>query len=120
MPGDLLRAALRRDVLGAGERGAAALAGEAQQVLGDLRDGASRALLPRGVGGRVDHHLADDPPARVVGFTAADEEVRQRLGEGDRAGLRAVAVEVAQGRADAATVPDRPRQLQRAASGPAC
>jgi hypothetical protein len=44
--------------------------------------------------------------------------VRQRLCDDDRSGLRAVVVEVAQGRPDAASVVNGPRQLGGAPAGP--
>jgi hypothetical protein len=50
-----------------------------------------------------------------MGLAALDEQARERLGDEDRLGLGAVRVEVAQGGADPATVPDRPGKLRRAA-----
>ncbi len=64
--GDLLGPALCGDVLGASQRRASALSGQVQQVLGDQRDRAPCALLPWGVGRRLDDHLAHHAPARVV------------------------------------------------------
>jgi hypothetical protein len=104
--GDVLGATLGGDVLGAGQRRAAAPAREAEQVLDHLGDGAARAFLPRRVGGRVYDDLTDDPPARVVGLAAGDEEVRERLGDDDRVALRPVLIEVAQCRGDVATLSD--------------
>jgi hypothetical protein len=109
--GDLLRAALGGDVLGAGERGAPALVGQVAQVLGDERDGAARAPLPRRVGGGVDDDLADDAPPGVARLAAADEEARERLGDEVRVGLGAVGIEVAQRLADAAAAADRAGEL---------
>jgi hypothetical protein len=53
-------------VLGARKRGATALGGEAEQILGDPGNGAAGALLPGCVGSRVDHDPADGPPTGVV------------------------------------------------------
>ena len=47
----------------------------------------------------------------MMRVAAINEEVRHRLGQDDRLGLRAVDVQVLQGIADAPAVPDRPRQL---------
>jgi hypothetical protein len=111
--GDLLGPSLRGDVLSASERRAAALLGQAQQVVGDERYGPSGAFLPRRVGGRVDHDLADDSPARVMRVAAGDEKARQRLGDASRSGFGGVVVEMAQCRADAAAVVNRSRELER-------
>jgi hypothetical protein len=55
----------------------------------------------------------------VVGLAARNQEARERLGQDDRAGLRAVGIEVAQGRGDVAPVSDDPRELLRRSARPA-
>ncbi len=93
--GDLLGAAARSDVLGAHERRASGLSGERDQVVGDQRHRSPRASLPRRVGGRIHDHLADHPPARVVGIAPRDEKSCERLCHPERPWLGAVAVEMA-------------------------
>jgi hypothetical protein len=53
-------------VLGPGQRCAPAVAGEADEILGDQPYGSPRAFLPRRIGRRVDDNLSDDPPAGVM------------------------------------------------------
>ncbi len=105
-------------MLSPGQRRATRLRREGQQILGNAWDRATGTFLPGCVGCRVDHDPADDPPAGVVGFAAVDEEMRERLGKNGRSGLRAVSVQVAQGRPDAASIPHGPRQLGGAPAGP--
>ena len=88
------------------------------QVLGNLGDGAAGAFLPGRVGGGVHHHPADGPPAGVVRLAAIDEEMGERFGQDDRPGLRAVVVEMTQGRPHAPPVANGARQLRGAPAGP--
>jgi hypothetical protein len=115
---DALGAALGGDVLHLVQAGVPALRAEAQQVLGDVGDRPPRALLPRGVGRRVDDDLADDPPAGVARLAARDEELRDGVGDDLRPGLGAVLVEVAQRLGDAAAGGDGPGQLGGGAVAP--
>ncbi len=64
--GDLFGTTLSRYVLSASQLRSAPATREVDQVLGDQRHGAPRALLPRCVGRRVDNHLTDDSPACMV------------------------------------------------------
>ena len=91
---------------------------EAQQVCCHQRDRAPRALLPRRIGGGLHDDLAHDAPAGVMGFTARNQEARERLRQELRVGLEAIRVEVAQRLADAATAIDGSRQLSRRGPGP--
>ena len=57
MPGDLLGATARGEMLGAVQRRPALFGGELEQVLRDERDGAACAAFPRRVGGGVHDDL---------------------------------------------------------------
>jgi hypothetical protein len=72
--GDLLGAALGGDVLGAGERRPAMVAGKPEEIFGHQRYRAPRAPLPRRVSRRIDDNLAHDPPTSVVRIAAGNEE----------------------------------------------
>jgi hypothetical protein len=109
--GDLLRAALGSDVLGAPERRATTLTGQVQQITSDERHCPAGTLLPWRVGGRIHHDLTNDTPARVMGVAASDEEARERLGNGYCPRLGSVAVEMAQCGAHVAPVVNRSREL---------
>ena len=111
--GNLLRAALGSDVLGAPERRAATLTGKVQQITGHERHCSAGTLLPRCVGGRIHHDLTNDSPARMMGVAASDEKARERLGNGGCPRLGSVAVEMAQCGAHVAPVVDRSRELHR-------
>ena len=87
MPRHLLGAAARREVLGAMQRRASVLSGEAQQVGRHDRDRAARALLPWCIGSGLDDDLAYDAPARVVRLAARDQEARERLRQDGSIGL---------------------------------
>lgn len=115
--GDLLGTALSGDVLSARQRRAPALSGEAQQIVGDQRNGSARTFLPRCVGGRADDHLTNGSPPRMVRVTAGDEKPCQRFGQADRSWFCAVPIEVAQCSAHAATLIHRPDELKRSPSG---
>jgi hypothetical protein len=113
--GDLLGAALGRDVLCAREWGAPGVTRAADEVLGDQRDGPSGTFLPGRVGLGVDDHLTHDPPTGVARVTAGDEKPRQRLCHFDRVGLGPMTVEMAPRCADAPALVDRSGEL---AGGP--
>ena len=110
--GDLLRAALGGDVLGARELRAAAGSGEVQQVTGYERHCPAGTLLPRSVGGRIHHDLTNDSPACMMRVAASDEKARERVGNGGCPRLGSVAVEMAQCGAHVAPIVDRSRQLR--------
>lgn len=111
MHGDLLGAPLGGDVLGARQRRAPAVAGEADEVLGDQPHGSPRAFLPRRIRRRVDDNLTDDAPSGVVGVTTGHEKPGERLGDSRRPGLGAVAVEMPQRGAHTTAVLDRSGKL---------
>ncbi len=111
MDGDLLRPTLRGDVLSVGQQRPASIAAEADEILGDERNRASRALLPRRVGRGVDDHLPDDSPAGVMGIATRHQEPRECVRHILGFGLGAVDVEMAQRGADVSAVVNRPRQL---------
>jgi hypothetical protein len=98
-------------MLGPGERRAAAFADQAQEVLGDLGHRPPGAPLPRGVGGRVDDDLTDDPPTLVMGFAAGDEEVGKRLRDDDAPRLGSMDVQMTEGLRDSPAASDRPGEL---------
>ena len=81
--GDLLGPVARRQMLGAVQRCTALLGRELQEVGGDQRDRAPRALLPRRVGSRLHDDLAHDARAgNAARFTAAPTRApRRRLDE---------------------------------------
>jgi hypothetical protein len=85
--GDLFDATLGGDMLSARQLRAPTIAGKADEVRGDQRHGAARALLPRRVGRRVDDYLTDDSPSRVVRVAARNEKPGERLSHPQRLGL---------------------------------
>jgi hypothetical protein len=109
--GDLLRAALGGDVLGARELRSAALSGQVQQITRYEWHSSAGALLPRCVGGRIHHHLTNDSPARMMGVAASDEKARERLGDTGCPRLGSMAVEMAQRGAHVAPVVNRSSEL---------
>jgi hypothetical protein len=111
--GDLLRAALGGDVLGACELRAATLSGKVQQITGNERHCPAGTLPPRSVGGRIHHDLTNDSPARMMGVAASDEKARERLGNGGCPRLGSVGVKMTQCGIDVAPVVDRSRELHR-------
>jgi hypothetical protein len=115
---ELLGAAPGSDVLGPVQRRAPLGLREPQQVLGDQRDRAPRALLPGRVGGGLDDDLAHDAPARMMRFAAGDQEAGERLRQDRRVGLCAVGVEEAQGFADGTPVLDLACEFSCPAAGP--
>jgi len=92
--GDLFGPSLGGDVLSVHQLRAPTVAGEADQVAGDERDGTPGAFLPRRVGGRVDDDLTDHTPTRVMGIAAGNEKPRQRLCHLHRSRFGAMAVQM--------------------------
>jgi len=117
MPGDLLGAAARGEMLGAVQRRPALFGGELEKVLRDERDGAACAAFPGCVGGGVHDDLTHDAPAGVMGLAAGDEEAREGFCQDRSVRFVAARVEMAQRLADVAAVFDGPRQLPRGAAG---
>ena len=81
MKSDLFGAPLGGDVLGVGQLRPPAVAGERDEILGDHRYRASRTLLPRRIGRRVDDHLADDSPTGVMRVATRNKKPRERVGQ---------------------------------------
>ena len=94
MNSDLFSAPLGGDVLGVGQLRPPAVAGERDQILGDHRHRASRALLPRRVGSRVDDNLTDDSPTSVMRVATRNKKPRERVGQSRGSGLGCVDVEM--------------------------
>ena len=94
MNGDLFGAALSGDMLSARQLRATTVAGEADEVLGYKRYRPPRALLPRGVGRRVNDDLTDDSPTRVVRIATRNQKPRQRLRHPKRTRLERMSVQV--------------------------
>ena len=117
MPGDLLGAAARGEMLGAVQRRPALFGGELEKVLRDERNGAACAAFPGGIGGGVHDDLTHDAPAGVMGLAAGDEEAREGFCQDRSVRFVAARVEMAQRLADVAAVFDGPRQLPRGAAG---
>ena len=92
--GDLFGAALSGDMLSTRQLGAPAVASKTDEIFGYQRYRATRALLPRRVGRRVDDDLPNDSPTRMVRIAARDEKPRQRLRDPQRSRLGPVAVQV--------------------------
>ncbi len=81
MSRELFGSALSGDVLGTRQLSPPGRSGERNEIVGDHRHSASRALLPRRIGSGVDDHLADDSPAGVMGIATRDKKPRERVGE---------------------------------------
>jgi hypothetical protein len=110
---DLFRAPLCGDVLGAGQLRAPTVAGKGDEILGDHRYRASRALLPRRVGRRVDDNLTDDSPTGVVRVTTRNKKPRERVGHPVGSGLGCVDVQMPKRGTDLPAVLHRPGQFPR-------
>jgi hypothetical protein len=91
---DLFGAPLGGDVLGVGQLRPPTVASECDEILGHHRYRASRTLLPRRVGRRVDDNLTDDSPASVMRVTTRNEKPRERVGHSMGSGLGCVDVEM--------------------------
>lgn len=91
---DLFGAPLGGDVLGVGQLRPPTVAGEGDEILGDHRYRASRALLPWRVGRRVDDNLTDDSPTSVMGVTTRNQKPRERMSHPMSFGLGRVDVQM--------------------------
>ena len=91
---DLFGAPLGGDVLGVGQLRAPTVAGKGDEILGDDRYRAARALLPWRVGRRVDDNLTDDSPTSVVRVTTRNKKPRERIGHPIGSGLGCVDVQM--------------------------
>jgi hypothetical protein len=110
---DLFGAPLCGDVLGVRQLRPPTVAGECDEILGDHRHGASRTLLPRRIGRRVDDNLTDDSPTSVMRVAARDKKPRERVGHSFGSGLGCVDVEMPQRGTDVPAVVYRPSQFLR-------
>jgi hypothetical protein len=79
--GNLFGTALSGDVLGTRQLSPPGRSSERDEVVGDHRHSATRALLPGRIGSRIDDHLADDSPAGVMRIATCDKKPRERLGD---------------------------------------
>ena len=107
---NLFGSALRGDVLGLWQQGAARASGKRDEVVGDRRHRASCTPLPWRVGRRIDDHLADDSPAGVMRITARNKESRESFGDLLGFGIGRVAVEMPQRCVDVAATVHGPCQ----------
>jgi hypothetical protein len=78
---DLFGSALSGDVLGVRQLRPPGASCEGDQIVGDHRYSASRALLPWRVGCRIDDDLADDSPAGVVRIASRDQKPGKCVGD---------------------------------------
>jgi hypothetical protein len=92
--GYLFGSTLSGDVLGARQLSPPGRCAQCNEVVGDHRHSASRALLPRRIGSRIDDHLADDPPASMMRIATCDQKPCERLGDLLGVGLVPVDVEM--------------------------
>jgi hypothetical protein len=111
MGGDLFSSALRSDVLRLRQPGAPGGSSEGEEIVGDHRYRAPRALLPWRVSGRIDDHLADDAPAGVMRVTTRDEKPCERVGDPLGVGVGSVDIEVAKRGRDLVTTIHSPCQV---------
>jgi hypothetical protein len=94
--GDLLGTTLGGDMLGAGQRRPATIAGEPEEIFRYQGYRAPRTPLPRRVSRRIDDNLTHDSPTGMVRIAARNQETGQRLGYTDSSGLGPVTVQVPQ------------------------
>ena len=94
MRGNLFGSALSGDVLGTRQLSPPGRSSERNEIVGDHRHSASRALLPRRIGSRIDDHLADDSPAGVMRIATCDKKPREGLGHLLGVGLGPVDIEM--------------------------
>ena len=94
MNSDLFGAPLGGDVLGVGQLRPPTVAGQCDEILGDHRYGASRTLLPRRIGCRVDDNLTDDSPTSVMRVATRNKKPRERVGDSIGSRLGCVDVEM--------------------------
>jgi hypothetical protein len=90
-------------MLGMSQLGSPGGSSKGDEIVGDHRYSASRALLPWSVCGRIDDDLPDDSPSGVMRVAACDQKPRERIG--DPLGLRIgrVKIEMPQRGTDVAT-----------------
>jgi hypothetical protein len=110
---DLFGAPLGGDVLGAGQLRPPTVACEGDEILGDHWHRASRALLPRRVGRRVDDNLTDDSPTSVMRVATRNKKPRERIGHSIGSRLGGVDVQMPQCGTDVPAVVHRPGQFPR-------
>jgi hypothetical protein len=91
---DLFGAPLGGDVLGVCQPRPPTVARQGDEVLGDHRYRASRALLPWRVGRRVDDNLTDDSPTSVMRVATRNKKPRERIGHRLGSGLGCVDVQM--------------------------
>ena len=94
MRSDLFGSALSGDVLSTRQLGPTGRSSECNEIVGDHRHSASRTLLPRRVGSRIDDHLADDSPAGVMRIATCHKKPREGLGDLLAVGLGPVDIEM--------------------------
>jgi hypothetical protein len=78
--GDPFGAPLGGEVLGVGQLRPPTVASKGDEILGDHRYRASRALLPWRVRRRVDDNLTDDSPTSVMRVATRNKKPRERIG----------------------------------------
>jgi hypothetical protein len=91
---DLFGAPLGGDVLGVRQPRPPTVASQGDEVLGDHRHRASRALLPWRVGRRVDDNLTHDSPTSVMRVATRNKKPRERSGHRIGSGLGCVDVQM--------------------------
>jgi hypothetical protein len=91
---DLFGAPLGGDVLGVGQLRPPTVAAKGDEILGDHRYRAPRALLPWRVGRRVDDNLTDDSPTSVVRVATRNKKPRECIGHPVGSGLGCVDVQM--------------------------
>jgi hypothetical protein len=87
------------------------ITGKADEILRDQRHRAPRALLPGGVGRRIDDNLTHDSPTSVVRIAARNEKPCERLGHPHSSRLGPVTVQVPQCGTHVTAVLHRPGEL---------
>jgi hypothetical protein len=108
---DLLSAALSGDMLGAGQRRPATVAGKPEEIFRHKRYRAPSAPLPRRVSRRIDDNLTHNSPTSMVRIATRNEEPGQRLGYALSSGLGPVTVQVPQCGTHVPAALDRPGEL---------
>jgi hypothetical protein len=101
--GNLFGSPLSGDVLGLRQLGPPGGSSKRDEIVGDHRYSASRALLPWRVRGRIDDDLPDGSPAGVMRIATCDKKPRERVGDPLGLRVRRVEIEMSQSRADVAT-----------------
>jgi hypothetical protein len=91
---DLFGAPLGGNVLGAGQLRPPTFAGQGDEVLGEHRYRAPRALLPWCVSRRVDDNLTDGSPTSVMRVATRNKKPRERVRDRIGSGLGRVNVQM--------------------------